>query len=77
MTDDTPGTPEHEPPLPQPPETTQSDVQTPCSELRDPSYHPSKTPKSRRTFQSTRTEPPITRSRARIMSHDSVNRHKC
>jgi len=53
MTDDSPSTPEREPPPLQTPETTQSDVHTPCSELKDPSYHPSKTPKSRQEFQST------------------------
>ena len=47
MTDDSPGTAECEPPPLQNPETTQSDVDTPCSELKDPSYHPSETPKSR------------------------------
>jgi hypothetical protein len=73
MTDDSLGTPERENPPLQTPEVIQSEVDTPCSELRDPSYHPSDTPKSRREFQSTRTEPPITRSRSRIMSHDSVN----
>jgi len=44
-TDDSPGTPECEPPPLQTPETIQSDVDTPCSELKDPSYHPSETPK--------------------------------
>ena len=72
-TDDSPGTPECEPPPLQTPETIQSDVDTLCSELKDPTYDPSETPKSRRELQTTRTEPPITRSRARIMSHDSVN----
>jgi len=72
-TDDSSGTPEREPPPLQTPETTQSEVDAPCSERKDPSYEPSETPKSRREFQTTRTEPPITRSRARIMSHDSVN----
>jgi len=57
MTDDSPGTPEHEPPSLQTPKTTQSDVDTPCSKLKDPSYHLSETPKLRREIQSTRTEP--------------------
>jgi len=61
MTDDSLGTPEREPPPPQTPEIIQSEVDTPCSELKDPSYHPSETLKSRREFHSTRTEPPITR----------------
>jgi len=73
MVDDSLGTSEHETPPLQTPEVIQSEVDTSCSELRDPSYHPSDTPRSRRELQSTRTEPPITRSRARILSHDSVN----
>ena len=40
MTDDTSGTPEREPPPLQTPAVIQSEVDTPCSELRDPSYHP-------------------------------------
>jgi len=72
-TDESPSNPEREPPPLQNPETIHSDVDTPCSELKDPSYHPTETPKSRQELQTTRTDPPITRSRARIMSHDSVN----
>ena len=75
MADDSLGTPEREPPWLQTPEIIQSEVDTSCSELKDPSYHPSETPKSWREFQSTHTEPPITQSRARIMQHDSVNWH--
>ena len=63
MTDGSLCTPEREPPPPENPEIIQSEVDTPCSELKDASYHPSETPKSRREFQSTRTETPITRSR--------------
>ena len=72
-TDDSPGNPEREPPPLQTPETIQSNVDTPRSELKEPSYHPSETPKTRRELQTNHTEPPITRSRARIMSYDSVN----
>jgi len=72
-TDDSPGNPEREPPPLQTPETIQSNVDTPRSELKEPSYHPSETPKSRRELQTTRAVSPITRSRARIMLHDSVN----
>jgi len=73
MTDDSPGTLERENPPLQTPETTHSDEDTFCSELKDPNYHLSETHKSRRESQSTRTETLITRSCARIMSHDSVN----
>jgi len=73
MTDDSVGAPEREAPPLQTPEFIQSEVDTSCSELRYTSYHPSDTPTSRRDFQSTRTEPPITRSRARILSVNSAN----
>ena len=62
MTDDSPSATERETPPHQTPETpdpTQSDVETPSSELRDPSYRPSVTPKSRRELQTTRTQPPL------------------
>jgi len=72
-TDDSPGTPEREPPSLQTPETIQSDIDTPRSELKDPRYHTSETHKSRPEIQTTRTESPVARFRARIMSHDSVN----
>jgi hypothetical protein len=68
MRDDSLGNPERESPPPQTPEIIQSEVDTPCSELKYPSFHPSETPKSRREFQSIRTEPQITRSRARIVT---------
>jgi hypothetical protein len=43
---------------------------TPNSERTDPSYCPPETPRSRTELQTTRLDPPITRSRARIMSQD-------
>ena len=74
--EDSPSANEKEPRLHQTPETPdlpQSDAETPSSELRDPSYHPSDTPKSRRELQATRAQPPFTRSRARIMSNECIN----
>ena len=40
------------------------------SENTDPNYEPPQTPTSRRELQRTRTEPPVTRSRARIVSQE-------
>jgi len=68
MTDDSLGTTGREPSPLQTPEITQSEVDTPCSELKYPRYHPPEKPKSRREFESTRTEPPITGYRARIVT---------
>ena len=48
MADDSLGTPGFEHPPLQTPEIIQSEVDTPCSELKDPSYHPSDTAKPRR-----------------------------
>ena len=62
MTDDSSSATEREPPphqTPEMPDPRQSDVETPSSELRDPSYRPSVTPKSRRELQTTRTQPPL------------------
>ena len=41
---------------------------TPASERSDPSYQPSETHRSRREIQNTRTKPPITRARAKVLS---------
>ena len=76
MTDDSPSATEKEPlphQIPETPDLTQSDVETHSSELRDPSYRPSEIPKLRRELQTTRTQPPLTRSRARIMSNEYTN----
>ena len=76
ITEDVPSAPERENAArenPETPDTAQSEVETPSSELRDPSYHPSDTPKSRRELQATRTQPPLTRSRARMMSNECIN----
>jgi hypothetical protein len=54
------------------PEPAQQALDTPNSERTDPSYPP-RTPRSRRELQPTRTEPSVTRSRARITSQDSVH----
>ena len=53
--------------IPSPAEQT---LDTPTSERTDPNYSPPTTPKSRRELQITRAEPPITRSRTRIMSQE-------
>ena len=45
-------------------------LDTPSSEYRDPSYEPPETPRSRRELRVTRPEPPVTRSRARILTQD-------
>jgi len=57
---------------PHTPEASPQSLDTPVSERRDPTYIPSETPKSRRELQPTRAEPPVTRSRARIVPQDSV-----
>jgi len=45
---------------------------TPTTDNRDPTYHPSDSPRSRRELQSTRNEPPVTRSRTRILSQTDI-----
>ena len=45
---------------------------TPTTDNRDPTYHPSEPPRSRRELQSTRNEPPATRSRTRILSKTDI-----
>ena len=47
-------------------------IDTPITVNQDPTYHPSDSPRSRRELQSTRTEPPVTRSRTRILSQADV-----
>ena len=54
------------------PETAPQITDKPTSESQDPTYLPPQTPKSRREMQTTRIQPPVTRSRARIMSQESV-----
>ena len=61
---------DHLPPPDQNPHTPATTPQTltpPASEHRDPEYLPSDTPKSRREMQPTRIEPPMTRSRTRVV----------
>ena len=53
------------------PDPTQQVTDTPNSGRTDPSYCSSETPRSRRELQMTRPEPPVTRSRAKIMSQDA------
>jgi hypothetical protein len=55
------------------PDSVPLTLDTPHSERTDPSYSPPGTPRSRRELQPTRSHPPVTRSRARIMSQDSVD----
>jgi hypothetical protein len=57
---------------PHAPEPSPQTLDTRASERRDPTYVPNETPKSRRELQPTRTQPPVTRSKARIASQDSV-----
>ena len=57
---------ECEPSLGQSPIHTPTD--TPIAVNQDPTYQPPDSPRSRRELQSTRTEPPVTRSRTRIVS---------
>ena len=64
---------ESETPLVQTPDTPdpiQQMVETPVLERDDQNYTPPRTPRSRREMQPMRTEPPITRSRARIRSQE-------
>jgi hypothetical protein len=51
--------------------TGRSEPETPASERRDPTCHPPKTPLSRRELVTTRVEPPVTRSRTKLMSQDT------
>lgn len=46
----------------------QQPVDTTSSKHSDPSYEPPETPMSRREMQTTRTESPVTRSRARFVT---------
>jgi hypothetical protein len=48
-------------------------LENPSSEQADLSYRPPETPRSRRELQTTRTDPPATRSRTRILSQDTTN----
>jgi hypothetical protein len=61
-------------PLPRSPEASDTRV-TPTAERQDPTYHPAETRRSRREMQTTRFEPPITRSRAReiALNYGNVN----
>jgi len=52
---------------PHTPATTPQTLTPPVSENRDPTYLPSDTPRSRREMQPTRIEPPMTRSRTRVV----------
>jgi hypothetical protein len=55
------------------PDPAQPTVDTPSPQRNDPSYHPPDTPRSRIELQTTRIDPPVTRSRARVMSQNSVD----
>ena len=54
------------------PEAVRTPMDTPDSEQRDPSYNPPATPRSRRELQTVRADPPVTRSRTRILSQELV-----
>ena len=54
------------------PETVPQITDKPTSELQDPTYVLPQTPRSRCEMQTTRIQPPVTRSRARIMSQENV-----
>jgi hypothetical protein len=67
---------EHTSPRNQVLDTPGSDAQaldTPSSEQADPSYRPPETPRSRRELQTTHMDPPVTRSRTRILTQDTAN----
>jgi hypothetical protein len=55
------------------PECAQTTLDTPISERNDPSYLPLETPRSRTELRATRAEPPIKRSRARVLSQDCAD----
>ena len=61
---------EHENPPCQSPIHPITDTST--TDNRDPTYRPSDSPRSRRELHSTRNEPPVTRSRTRILSQTDV-----
>ena len=45
---------------------------TPTNNNRDPTCHPSDLPRSRRELQCTKNEPPVTRSRTRIITQTDI-----
>jgi hypothetical protein len=55
------------------PNISQPPVDTPIPDRNDPEYHPSNTPHSRRKLQTSRTQPPLTRLRAKALAHDTEN----
>ena len=57
---------------PMTPEAVSPITDTPAFESQDPTYLPPQTPRSRREMQNTRIQPPVTRSRTRIMSQENV-----
>jgi hypothetical protein len=48
-------------------------IDTPTPRHCDPTYLPPESPRSRRELQSTREQPPITRSRAKLLSQDTTD----
>jgi hypothetical protein len=74
-TDDLENTIERENPLDQVLDTPEPNLHadTPTSDRNDPVYLPPDTPRSRRELETVRTEPPVTRSRARILSQDPTD----
>jgi len=65
---------EHEPLVnhsPDTPDLTQQPTDTPVSDRNVPSYQPPNTPFSRRELQTSRTQPPLTRLRAKPLSQEA------
>jgi hypothetical protein len=66
--------PGHEPQTdhsPNPLPSVQQPMDTPTSDRSDPSYYPPGTPCSRQELQTTRADPPLTRSRATVLPQSS------
>ena len=56
---------------PDTPDSVPTSPESPRLERRNPSYKPSKIPRSRRELHPTKTEPPLTRARARDQTQDN------
>jgi hypothetical protein len=55
------------------PDISQPPVDTPISDRTDPEYHPPNSRLSRRELQTSRTQAPLTRLRAKALSHENGN----
>jgi hypothetical protein len=58
---------------PDTPDLSQHPTDTPLSDRNDPSYQPPDKPTSRRELQNSRTQPPLTRLRAKVISQNAEN----